>query len=175
MTGSRNLWAIGFDTIEQANHLRDQIIKLGWDNHSLILEDLVLVARHPDGSFSLDREKFPTGTNVLGCTAVGFIVGLVLGGPVLGAAVGALVGGVSSLSAAGVGIGDDFVEQVKTLMTPGTCALFVLDSEGDMDEILYAIRGLGGTVLKTTVDLKRAQLIQSALATAADRGTGGSS
>ena len=95
-----------------------------------------------------------------------------LGGPVLGAAVGALVGGVGSLSTAGVGIGDGFVEQVKTLMKPGTCALFVLDSERDMDEILYAIRGLGGTVLTTTVDLKRAQLIPSALATATDRRSG---
>jgi len=41
----------------------------------------------------------------------------------------------------------------------------VLDSEGDMDVILHSIRGLGGTVLKTNVDLERAQLIQSTLAT----------
>jgi uncharacterized membrane protein len=33
-----------------------------------------------------------------------------------------------------------------------------------MDVILHKIRGLGGTVLKTNVDLERAQLIQSALA-----------
>jgi uncharacterized membrane protein len=33
-----------------------------------------------------------------------------------------------------------------------------------MDVILHAIRGLGGTVLKTNVDLERAQLIQSTLA-----------
>jgi hypothetical protein len=31
--------------------------------------------------------------------------------------------------------------------------LFVLDREVDMDVILGAIRGLGGTVLKTDVDL----------------------
>ena len=30
--------------------------------------------------------------------------------------------------------------------------------------ILHAIRGLGGTVLKTNVDIERARLIQSALA-----------
>jgi uncharacterized membrane protein len=51
-------------------------------------------------------------------------------------------------------------------MKPGTSALFVLDSEGDMDVILHAIRGLGGTVLKTNVDLERAQLIQSTLTAA---------
>jgi hypothetical protein len=34
-----------------------------------------------------------------------------------------------------------------------------------MDVIQHSIRGLGGTVLKTNVDLERAQLIQSTLAT----------
>jgi len=32
-----------------------------------------------------------------------------------------------------------------------------------MDMILYKIQGLGGTVLKTNVDLERAKLIQSTL------------
>ena len=52
-------------------------------------------------------------------------------------------------------------------MKPGTSALFVLDDEGDMEMILYKIRGLGGTVLKTNVDVERAKLIQSTLAAAA--------
>jgi len=50
------------------------------------------------------------------------------------------VGGIDSVSAAVVGIDDQFVEQVKRLMKPGTCALFVLDSEGDMDGILHGIQ-----------------------------------
>ena len=49
-------------------------------------------------------------------------------------------------------------------MKPGISALFVLDDEGDMDMILHTIQGLGGTVLKTNVDLERAKLIQFALA-----------
>jgi hypothetical protein len=36
-----------------------------------------------------------------------------------------------------------------------------------MDVILHSIRGLGGTVLKTNVDLERATLIQSTLAASA--------
>ena len=54
------------------------------------------------------------------------------------------------------------------MIKPGTSVLFVLDQEGDMDAILHAIRGLGGTVLKTNVDLERAKLIQSTLAASAD-------
>jgi uncharacterized membrane protein len=70
----------------------------------------------------------------------------------------------SAAVSASVGIDDDFVTEVKGLMKPGTSAIFVLDDEGDMDVILHRIRGLGGTVLKTNVDLERAQLIQSTLA-----------
>jgi uncharacterized membrane protein len=69
-------------------------------------------------------------------------------------------------AAAEVGIDDDFVCEVEALMKPGTSALFLLDQEGDMPAILQGIRGLGGTVLKTNVDLERAKLIQSTLATA---------
>jgi len=54
-------------------------------------------------------------------------------------------------------------------MKPGTSALFVLDHEGDMEVILHNIRGLGGMVLKTNVDVKRAKLIQATLTGAPER------
>ena len=92
------------------------------------------------------------------------------GSAVGGATVGALLGGVGSVATSSVGIRDDFGREVEGLMKPGTSALFVLDDEGDMDVILHKIRGLGGTVLKTNVDVGRAKLIQSTLA-AASAGT----
>ena len=165
MTKSGNLWAIGYDDMGRANQVRDEIITLGWDKHYLLLNDVAVVVRHSDGSFTLDREAFPAASNVVGCSVVGFLAGLVLGAPLTGATIGAMMGGAGTAVSASVGIGDDFVEEVKGLMKPGTSAIFVLDDEGDMDVILHAIRGLGGTVLKTNVDLERAQLIQSTLAT----------
>jgi len=162
MTKSGNLWAVGYDDMGRANQIRDEIVSLGWHKHYLLLNDVVV--RHPDGSFTLNREPFPAASNVLGCSVVGFLAGLVLGAPLTGATIGAMVGGAGTAVSASVGIGDDFVEEVKGLMKPGTSAIFVLDDEGDMDVILHAIRGLGGTVLKTNVDLERAQLIQSTLA-----------
>src|SRR5262245_26767605 len=164
MTKSGNLWAIGYDDMERADQVRDEIVKLGWDQHYLILDDVAVVVRHPDGSFTLDREAFPAASNVLGSSVVGFLAGLVLGAPMTGATIGAVVGSAGTAVAASVGIRDDFVQEVESLMRPGTSALFVLDSEGDMEVILHRIRGLGGTVLKTNVDLERAKLIQSTLA-----------
>jgi len=168
MTKPEHLWAIGYDDMGRAEQVRDEIISLGWDTHYLDLLDVAVVVRHPDGSFTCNREPFPAVANILGCTVVGFLAGLVLLAPLTGAAVGALLGGAgTAASVAAVGIGDDFVREVEGLMQPGTSALFVLDSEGDMEVILHTIQGLGGTVLRSNVDAKRAQLIQSTLAAAA--------
>src|SRR5262249_47731102 len=116
---------------------------------------------------TLERERFPAASNVLGCSVVGFLAGLVIGVPMTGATIGAMVGGgATALSVTSTGIDREFIAEAQKLMEPGTSALFVLDSGGDMDVILHALRGLGGTVLKTNVDVERARLIQSTLAAA---------
>src|SRR5262249_42721224 len=107
--------------------------------------------------------------NILACAGVGFLAGLVLAAPLTGATIGALLGSAGTAAATHAGISEEFVREVEALMKPGTSALFVLDHEGDMGVILHAIQGLGGTVLKTNVDLKRAELIQSTLAASAGR------
>src|SRR5262245_18197125 len=165
MANSSHLWAVGYDDMERANQVRGEIINLGWNKQYLELDDVAVVVRQPDGSFTFDRKAFPAASNVLGCSVVGLVAGLVVGAPLIGAAVGAMVGGTGCVAVlVSVGIGDDFVRQVKGLMKPGTSTIFVLDDEGDMDVILHAIRGLAGTVLKSNVDLERAKLIQSTLA-----------
>src|SRR5262245_64502 len=133
MAKSEHLWEIGYNDLGRAEQVRDEIIRLGWYTHYLALLDVAVVVRHPDGSFTCNREPFPAVANILGCTAVGFLAGLVLLRPLTGAAVGALLGGAgTAATVAAVGIGDDFVREVEGLMKPGTSALFVLDSEGDM-------------------------------------------
>jgi len=166
MSEQSHLWAISYDDVGRADEVCDEIKRLGWDTHYLILEDVAVVVRHPDGSFTFNHEPFPALSNVLAATAVGFLAGLVVAAPLTGAAVGAVVSGIGSVGASSVGIKDDFVREVEALMKPGTSALFVLDDAGDMDVILHRIRGLGGTVVKTNVDAERAKLIQSTLAAA---------
>jgi uncharacterized membrane protein len=169
MTSTKHLWAVGYDDMARADQVRDDIVRLGWVENTLLLEDVAVVVRHPDGSFTLDRERFPAASNILGASAVGFLAGLVLGAPMVGAAIGAMVGGAgTAMSVTSTGIAADFVTQAQSLMRPGTSALFVLDSSGDMEAILHGIRGLGGTVLKTNVDAERARMIQSTLAAAPD-------
>jgi len=164
VTGCGHLWAIGYDDMERAEQVKEKIARLGWEEPYLLLSDVAVVVRHPDGSLTVDREPFPAVANILGSAAVGFIAGLVVAAPLTGAAIGAVLGGAGTASAAAIGIDDHFVREVEAMMKPGTSVLFVLDDEGDMDVILHTIRGLGGTVLKTNVDVDRAKLIQATLA-----------
>src|SRR5215510_9388921 len=66
MKSLKHLWAVGYDDMERAHHVRDEIVRLGWVQNSLILEDVAVVARKLDGSFTLDRERFPAAANVVG-------------------------------------------------------------------------------------------------------------
>jgi uncharacterized membrane protein len=170
MTTAAHLWAIGYDDMVRAGQVREEISELGWGagmaGKYLFLEDVAVVVRHPDGSFTFDREPFPGLANILACTGVGFLAGLVLAAPLTGAAIGALLGSAGTAAATHAGIEEDFIHDVESMMKPGTSALFVLDDEGDMEVILPRIRGLGGKVLKTNVAVERAKLIQSTLAAA---------
>ena len=105
-------------------------------------------------------------TNILACTGVGFLAGLVLAAPLTGATIGAVLGSAGTAAATHAGISEGFIRDVEAMMKPGTSALFVLDDEADMEMTLHQIQGLGGTVLKTNVDPERAKLIQSTLAAA---------
>jgi uncharacterized membrane protein len=160
-----HLWAVGYDDMEGAEQLRAEISRLG-EKHCLILLDAAVVVRHLDGRLTVDGEPFVAATHLGGHTVASFLAGLALAVPPLtGAAVDTLVSRRAVLAEAGVDAA--FASEVEALMRPGTSALFVLDREGDRDAILRGIRGLGGRVLKTNVDLKQAELIQSALAAAA--------
>ena len=159
-----HLWAIAFDDTSRAAQVCDKITSLAREKECLVLLDVALAIRFADGAFTLDGEPFLVAKHPPPCTAARFLAGLALGAlPLSSAGVGPLLNelGVDSTT---VGISDDFVREIARLIKPGTSVLFVLDEQRELDGVLHAIRGLGGTVLKTNVDLERAKLIQSALA-----------
>jgi uncharacterized membrane protein len=168
MINAAHLWAFGYDDMERAEQVRAEAMKLG-ERHCLIVLDTAVAVRHPDGSVTLEGEPLVSAPKLGRRTLASFLAGLALGAPPLTrSAVGALMTSTAGVSPSqAVGIDEQFIRQVAALMKPGTSTLFLLDQVGEMSAILQGIRGLGGTVMKTNVDLERARLIQSTLATAA--------
>src|SRR5262245_66255029 len=120
MSTAAHLWAIGYDDVERAEQVREEITELGWGTGKaakyLLLEDIAVVARHPDGSFTFNREPFPRLANILALTGAGFLAGLVVASPLTGAAVGAAVGSAGTAAAAShAGIRGAFVGDVEAI------------------------------------------------------------
>jgi uncharacterized membrane protein len=74
------------------------------------------------------------GAGALGGAFWGMLFGLLFFVPILGAAVGAAVGGLSG-SLADVGIDDDFIKEVRSQVTPGTSALFLMTKDVVLDRV----------------------------------------
>src|SRR5262245_61550956 len=126
-----NLWAVGFGDTGRAAEVRDEITKLAWEKHDLILVDVAVAVHYPNGGFTLNGEPFPAVAKAHGGSFTHFLAVLALGAPPLtDAAVGTMFAPIGATPSE-VGISDSFVREVASLMQPGTSALFVLDQEGN--------------------------------------------
>src|SRR5262249_48458078 len=57
MTKGAHLWAVAFDDIKRADHVRAEIVKLG-ETQCLILLDTAVAVRYADGITTLNGEPF---------------------------------------------------------------------------------------------------------------------
>ena len=162
-----HLWAIGFGDTRRAAEVRDEIAELSRRTRELVLMDIAVAVCRRDRSFTLDGEPFLPEAGACHGPVARLLACLALGAPPMTArAVGAMLASVD-VDPEGA-IADDFIRHVEGLIRPDTSALFVLDDVGDWDAVLRDIRGLGGTVLKTNVDIERTRQIQSVLAAPAN-------
>ncbi len=141
MTMHGRLWAVGYDSVAAADQLRTELARLA-ANQCLELVESAVAVRYPDGSFTLDGEPFIAVAGVERGPLARLLAALALNSPPLtSAAVGLMQSSIGSGFAGG--IDEVFVSQVGCLMKPGTSALFVLDRDGDLGEILA---GFGASV-----------------------------
>jgi uncharacterized membrane protein len=91
-----------------------------------------------------------TGVGALGGSFWGLLFGLIFFVPLLGMAIGAGAGALAG-SLTDVGIDDDFIKQVRSEITPGTSALFVLTSDAVVDKVRDAFAGHEPKLLHTNL------------------------
>lgn len=85
------------------------------------------------------QEHHLVGAGALGGGFWGLLFGLIFFVPLIGLVVGAAVGALSA-SMVDVGIDDNFIKQVRSEVTPGSSALFVLSTDAVEDRVLDSFR-----------------------------------
>lgn len=90
------------------------------------------------------------GGGALGGSFWGMLFGLIFFVPLLGLVVGAAAGAAAG-SLSDVGIDDEFIDDVRQQVTPGTSALFALTSNAVTDKVAEAFRGSQAHLLHTNL------------------------
>jgi len=91
-----------------------------------------------------------TGAGALGGAFWGMLFGLLFFIPFLGLAVGAAMGALMG-HFAHYGIDEGFIDQVRTKITPGTSALFLLSSGAVVDRVAEAVKGQQFEIIQTNL------------------------
>jgi len=102
-----------------------------------------------------------TGFGALQGAFWGMLFGLLFFVPILGLAVGAGMGALAG-SFADVGIDDNFIKEVRSQVTEGTSALFLLSSGGVVDRIKGAVQGKQFEIIATNLSKEEEEKLQAA-------------
>ncbi len=91
-----------------------------------------------------------TGAGALGGAFWGLLFGILFFIPLIGLAVGAAAGALTG-SLAHAGIDEDFVQQIRDKVTPGTSALFVLTSDAVIDKVHDRFKGTQAELISSNL------------------------
>jgi uncharacterized membrane protein len=153
---------ISFPNEEQAEAVRDKL--LGLQKEYLIeLGDAVIAVKDANGRVKLNQLLNTTAAGALSGAFWGTLVGFLFMVPLLGTAMGALSGALAG-KFSDVGIDDSFMKNAAAALLPGQAGLFLLIRKMTTDKVLADLQGVGGVVLKTSLDHTREAELQEALA-----------
>jgi uncharacterized membrane protein len=91
-----------------------------------------------------------TGVGALGGAFWGMLFGLLFFVPFFGLAIGAAMGALAG-HFANYGIDDDFINSVRSKITPGTSALFLLTSGAVLDKVAEGVKDLKFEIVQTNL------------------------
>jgi len=105
-----------------------------------------------------------TGVGALGGAFWGMLFGLLFFVPVFGLAVGAAMGALAG-HFAHYGISKDFIEQLRSKITPGTSALFLLTRGAVVDRVAEAVKGQQFEIISTNLSQEQEDQLREAFGT----------
>lgn len=114
------------------------------------------IVRWPQGAKKPHTEQLHNlaGAGALSGAFWGFLFGLIFFVPFFGLAIGAAMGALAG-HFADVGISDDFIKQVKSQVTPGTSAIFLMTSGAVVDRVREAFKGVKFEVMSTNLSAEQ--------------------
>jgi uncharacterized membrane protein len=144
------LIAVAYPNRETAEAVRQRLARLTLE-HTIELEDAVIVDRDENGKVKLHQAHNPVARGAAGGALWGGLIGLLFLVPLFGMLVGAAAGGASG-ALVDVGVDDQFMRQLGAKLTPGGAALIVLVRKVTPDKVLPEISQYGGEVIQTSLD-----------------------
>ncbi|HEY2506915.1 MAG TPA: DUF1269 domain-containing protein [Streptosporangiaceae bacterium] len=126
------------------------------------VQDAAVVSWEPGHRRPTTHELHSTRrAGALGGGFWGLLFGLIFFVPILGLAIGAASGALFG-SLADVGISDEFIDQVRQSVTPGTSALFVLSSDAVLDRVAAEFRDTNAQLISTNLSAEQEAKIREA-------------
>jgi uncharacterized membrane protein len=164
-----DLVVIVYPTEAKAEEMRTKLISLQKE-YLIELSDAVIAVKQDSGKVKLNQLMNIAAVGAVTGGFWGLLIGSLFLMPILGASLGAASGALGG-ALTDFGINDTFMKELSASLQPGNAALFVLIHKMTADKVLDAIKGTGGTVLKTSLDHSKEQALRDALAASPGFGT----
>ena len=160
-----NLIAIAYPDLGTARTVATELAELTKEK-SIVLDDMVVVERRPDGKIKLHQSGSTAGTGAAGGALWGGLIGLIFFVPLLGMAVGAATGAATG-ALTDVGVDDQFMKDLGNSLQSGGAAIVVLVRQSTPDKVLPRISQYGGQVIQSSLDDDTEARLQEALSSQA--------
>jgi uncharacterized membrane protein len=157
-----DLLVIEFPSEAKAEGVREMLLAMQKE-YLIELGDAVIAVKEANGRVKLNQLFQPVAQGAASGALWGSLVGLLFMIPLAGAAIGAASGALGG-NLADLGINDEFMRQVARTLQSGNAALFLLIRKMTTGKVLAALRGVGGTVTRSSFDETKEEALQAALA-----------
>ena len=150
-----------FSTVDGANDFLNRIRDLQ-KQHLIKLHDAAIVS-WPTGKKSPRTRQLVdlVSAGAVGGVFWGMLFGLIFLNPLFGMAVGAGFGALGG-SFRDYGIDDDFIRRIRSQITEGTSALFLMTSDAVMDRVVDAMKDTKFETIATNLTKEQEQKLREA-------------